>query len=70
MVAELQPGDGQPAGAPRKLFALSGPPTTAQTFAVTPDGQRIIAIVAEASKAQRAATVIVNWTALEKRHQP
>jgi hypothetical protein len=67
MVVDIRPGDAPLAGPPRVLFRVerisvpwSG---TGHGYAVTPDGQRFIAIVPVVDASPRAATVILNWGA-------
>jgi len=49
-------------GAPRALFAIERLRLKDRSYAVTPDGQRFLAIVGTADVAPRPATVILNWS--------
>jgi hypothetical protein len=61
MVVEMRLGEDRPAGTPRELFAI-GEPKWANAYAVTPDGERILAIVSE-DTAIHSATIMLDWAA-------
>jgi Tol biopolymer transport system component/tRNA A-37 threonylcarbamoyl transferase component Bud32 len=68
MAVEVHSGSDRPAGTPRSLFAIPGfGPQTGQSFSVTPDGQKFIAIVSVVDTTPRPATVILNWAAVQPR---
>ncbi|HSG01656.1 MAG TPA: hypothetical protein VLA20_11010, partial [Vicinamibacterales bacterium] len=54
-------------GPPRELFAIGGLRPAGRSYAVTPDGQRFIAIVGSADAAPRPATVMLNWQPASRR---
>ena len=54
-------GNERVTGAPRALFAIERLRLKDRSYAVTPDGQRFLAIVGTADEAPRPATVILNW---------
>jgi Tol biopolymer transport system component len=59
MGVEIELGSERPAGVPQELFVL-GEPRGDNSYAVSPDGQRILAIVSEGA-ASRSATVVLDW---------
>ena len=67
MAAEFHAGTDRPAGVPRALFTIAGsggwPLGFGRSYAVTPDGQRVIAIVSATDPTPHPATVILNWPA-------
>jgi hypothetical protein len=75
MAVEFHDQSDRPAGGPRSLFTIavsgSGPLGYGRKYAVTPDGQRVLAIVSATDQASHPATVILNWqsglTARERR---
>lgn len=57
----------RPVGTPRSLFTIAGS-GGGRSYAVTPDGQRFVAIVSTIDPTPHPATVILNWrAALETR---
>ena len=72
MATEFHGQSDRPVGAPRPLFTIAGsgggPFGFGRSYAVTPDGQRVIAIVSATDPTPHPASVILNWrAALEKR---
>ena len=71
MAAEFHAGSDRPAGVPRSLFTIGGsgggPFGSARRYAVTPDGQRFVAIVSATDPTPHPATVILNWPASIKK---
>jgi hypothetical protein len=72
MATEFHGQSDRPVGAPRPLFTIAGsgggPLEFGRSYAVTPDGQRVIAIVSATDPTPHPASVILNWrAALEKR---
>jgi hypothetical protein len=67
MAAEFRGRDERPAGTPRALFTVplsaSGSRGYGRKYAVSPDGQRFVAIVPAADQPAHPATVILNWRA-------
>ena len=62
MALDVDAAGGRPAGSPRPLFTVSGLRSwIGWPYAVTPDGQRFVAITASGAAASRAAIVIVGW---------
>jgi Tol biopolymer transport system component/aminoglycoside phosphotransferase (APT) family kinase protein len=64
MAAEFHAGSERLVGAPRQLFTITGAgrgPFDFRNYAVTPDGQRFVAIVAAEDDTPHPATVILNW---------
>lgn len=67
MAAEFHAQSDRPVGTPRSLFTIAGS-RGGRSYAVTPDGQRFVAIVSTIDPTPHPATVILNWrAALEKR---
>jgi len=68
MVADFREASDRPAGTPRSLFKIAGLADSVRfnlgrAFAVTPDGQRFVAIVSTIDATPHPATVILNWRA-------
>ena len=64
MVVEVQPGENLKAGAPRTLFDL---PDGAQSWDVTPDGQRFLVSLPVVESNSVPLNLVVNWTARLKK---
>jgi dipeptidyl aminopeptidase/acylaminoacyl peptidase len=66
MAAEFSGLGDRPAGVPRALFTIAGAGGVlgfGRSYAVTPDGQRFVAIVSVPDTTPHPATVILNWRA-------
>jgi Tol biopolymer transport system component len=66
MSAQFRAQGERPVGSPRQLFTFAngaGPLGFGRSYAVTPDGERFIAIVSPAGQVAPPATVILNWRA-------
>jgi len=67
MATEFHGQSDRPVGAPRSLFTIpgsgGGPFGFGRSYAVTPDGQRFVAIVSATDPTPHPATVILNWRA-------
>ncbi len=59
MVTEFHDRSDRPVGSPRTLFTITG----SGGYAVTPDGQRFVAIVGVTDPTPLPATVVLNWRA-------
>ena len=62
MVVDIRLGQDLPAGTPRELFEI-GQLESRNEYAVTPDGQRFLAIVPGGTATIGSAIVILNWAA-------
>jgi Tol biopolymer transport system component len=67
MATEFHGQSDRPVGAPRSLFTIAGsgggPFGFGRSYAVTPDGQRFVAIVSATDPTPHPATVILHWRA-------
>ncbi len=67
MATDVDVTSDRPAGTARALFTIAGLAQVARPYAVTPDGQRVVAIVSVADPTPRPATLILNWGAAQRR---
>ena len=71
MAADFHGQGERPASAPRQLFTITGIGGGdfgfGRSYAVTPDGQRFLAIVCTTDAAPHSATVLLNWRAVDAR---
>jgi hypothetical protein len=65
LAVEFHGQQDRPAGTPRTLFRIAGLGggsfRNGRSFALTPDGQGVVAIVSAADPAPHPATIILNW---------
>lgn len=61
MAVDVSGSGDQPAATPHALFSLPGLTGDLRPFAVTPDGQRFIAIIGTPNPTPLPATVVLHW---------